>query len=110
MDYYKLLIFPIYNMYKTCIKEKSSAYSGWVFLGLLTDEGRKKVSLQKVCHTHSTMMKLDSFTLSEEDPKEHINQVTSSLSFPEISISSPEFTNLVISKNTNVNCILIHSL
>ena len=32
-------------------------YSGWVFLGLLTDEGGKKALFPKICHTHSTMMK-----------------------------------------------------
>ena len=35
-------------------------YSGWNFLGLLTDVGGgdKKAPLPKICHTYPTMMKL----------------------------------------------------
>ena len=31
--------------------------------------GRKKASFPKICHTYSTMMKLGSYTLPKEDPK-----------------------------------------
>ena len=37
-------------------------YSGWAFLGLLTDEGgevkSKNAPLPKICNTYPTMMKL----------------------------------------------------
>ena len=40
----------------------SSSYSGWVFLGLLTDRGAKmpppSPPVLKICHTNPTMMKL----------------------------------------------------
>ena len=35
-----------------------SPYSGWPFLGLLTDGGGKKAPHPKICHTYLTMMKL----------------------------------------------------
>ena len=40
--------------------ETTQPYSGWAFLGLLTDRGNKKPqsSLPKICHTNPTMMKL----------------------------------------------------
>ena len=31
--------------------------------------GIKKVPLPKICHAYPVMMKLDSYTLSKEDPK-----------------------------------------
>ena len=46
-----------------------------------------------------------SFTLCKEDKKKHGNEVTHLLSSAEISISSPEISNFVISKNTKVDCI-----
>ena len=109
MDYYKLLIYAIYNMYKTSIREIFSLFRMGLFGAAHGWRTQKDFSPKSLTHTFYNDETWQ-FYLSEEDPKEHINQVTSSLSFPEISISSPEFSNLVISKNTNINCILTHSL
>ena len=50
---------------------ESQPYSGWAFLGLLTDggEGGKKALLPRICDIYPTMMKLRSYTLPKEDPK-----------------------------------------
>ena len=34
------------------------SYSGWVFLGLLTDQGAKMSPVPKICHANPTIMKL----------------------------------------------------
>ena len=45
-------------------------YWGWAFLGLLTDGGeRQKARVPKICPTYPIMMKLGSYTLAKEDPK-----------------------------------------
>ena len=49
-------------------------YSGWTFSGLLKDggqgrRGQKSSLLSKISHIYPTMMKLGSYTLPKEDPK-----------------------------------------
>ena len=38
------------------------------FLRLLTDWGYQKAPLFRNCHKYPTMMKIDSYTLTKEDP------------------------------------------
>ena len=47
----------------------------------------KKVPLPKICHTYPTMMKLGSYTLSKEDPK-NIKQVTEPMSSANITVKN----------------------
>ena len=53
----------------------------------------------KIYHPYPTMMKLGT--------KEYMNQVTCPLSFANISIFSLEISKFAISKNTDIDCILI---
>ena len=65
---------------------------GWVFLGLFTDGEGKKVLLPNICHTYSTMIKFRTVA----PPKFCYYQ-----SFLPLT--------LVISRNTDIDRILIHS-
>ena len=65
--------------------------------------------LPKFCHTYPTMMKLDSYTLPKEDPKNiwitwHITKfLLASAFFHRRSV------NFAISRNTYIDCILKHN-
>ena len=41
------------------VRRLTLQYSGWTFLGLLTDGVTKKAPLPRICHTYPAMMKLD---------------------------------------------------
>ena len=78
--------------------------SGWTFLGLLKDMGESV--LRKTCHTYPTMMKRDAPTSYLKKIKKNM---THPLIFSEINIFSPEISTFVISRYTDVDCILIHN-
>ena len=79
-------------------------YSGWNFLGLLTDEGmqRSPTSLKPLTNI------LHSYTLPKEDTKK-LNHVTEPLSSADISIFSRKSANFALSKNTDTDYILVHN-
>ena len=62
----------------------------------------KKASLPKICHTYPTMMKLGTV-------KPYLkNYVTHPLTSADISIFHRQSANFVISRNTDIDCILVH--
>ena len=69
----KTCVFTILKHFPTTGKNSHQPYSRWAFLGLLTDgRGGKKPPpspFSKICHTYPTLMKLGSYTLPKEDPK-----------------------------------------
>ena len=89
-------------------------YSGWAFSGLFTDERESKKTpppppLPKICHSYSRMMKFGSYTLAKEDPKNiwitwHTSWVLLTSAF-----FHRKSANFAISRNTDIDCILIHN-
>ena len=79
-----------------------TAANGW--------RGTKKAfSLPKICHTYPTMMRLGSYTLPKEDPK----NIWITWQTPWLLLTSAFFhwksANFVISRNTDIDCILVHN-
>ena len=63
----------------------------------------------KICHTYPTMKELGSYTVLKKDPK-NINHATHLLSCGSLSMFSLEFSaTFIISRNTDIHQILIHS-
>ena len=67
--------------------------------------GWQKVPHSKVYHTYPTMMKLGSYILSKEEPK-NMNRVAHPLSSLDISNFSPEISKF---RDTDIYWILIHN-
>ena len=61
-----------------------------------------------ICHTHPTMVKLDTLILYLKKIKKYINHVTHPLSSADISIFCWKSANFSISWNTDIDFILIH--
>ena len=78
-------------------------------LGVAHRCGGKKVSFPKICHTYPTMMKLGTVIPSLvkiqkiSESREHM------WSFAAISIFYRKSTNFAMSRNTDIDCILIHN-
>ena len=70
--------------------------------------GGKKAPFLKICHTYPTTMKLCSCTLPKEDQKIYESYSTP-LTSADITIFHRKSANFVISKNTGVDCILVHN-
>ena len=70
-----------------------SSYSGWVFLGLLTDRGVKMPPVPKICQTNPTMTKLNTAIpyLTNIQNIQKLREIP--LSFAGISIFSPKICN-----------------
>ena len=71
-------------------------------------EGKKPL-FPKICPTYPPMMKLGTIILHLKKIRIHINDVAHSLSSADISIFSRKSTTFVISRNTDMDCILIHN-
>ena len=69
--------------------------------------GRLKAHLPKICHTHPTMMKPGTVIPYLKKIKKYMNQMTQPLTSTEISIFSPEISKFALSRNTDIDCILI---
>ena len=71
--------------------------------------GAAKGPLPKICHTYRTMMKLGSYTLPKEDPK----NIWITWHTPWVLLTSAFFhrksANFAISRNTDIDCILVHN-
>ena len=72
-------------------------YSGWAFLGLLTDDGeggacKKAPPLPKICHTYPTMMKLGTVIPYLKKIPKICESRDTPLSSADISIFSPEIS------------------
>ena len=65
--------------------------------------GGKKAPLPKICHN------LAQLYLTQKRFKKYINHVTHPLSSADISIFHRKSANFVISRNTDIGCILIHN-
>ena len=69
----------------------------------------KKAPLPKICYTHPTMMKLGSYNLPKEDPK----NIWITWHTPWVLLTSAFFhrksAHFVISRNTDIDWILIHN-
>ena len=66
--------------------------------------------LTKICYIYPTMMKLGkSYRLPKEDQKIYINHVTHPMNFADISIFHRKLANFAISRNTDIDCNLIHN-
>ena len=72
-------------------------YSGWVFLGLLTDGGGKNQKapppIPKICHTYPTMMKLDTVITCLKKIQKIYKSREHSLRSADVIIFSPEISN-----------------
>ena len=73
-------------------------------------EGAKiQPPLPKICQTYPTMMKLGSYTLPKEDPK----NIWITWHTPWVLLTSAFFhwksANFAISRDTDIDCILIHN-
>ena len=69
----------------------------------------KRLSLPKICHTYPTVMKLGTVIPYPKRSKKYMNLVTLPLSSAEISIFHRKSANFAISRNTDIDCILIHN-
>ena len=65
--------------------------------------------LLKICHTYSTMMKLGRVIPYRKKVKKYMNHVTHLLSFADISIFHRKSANSAVSRNTDIDCFLIHN-
>ena len=65
--------------------------------------------LTKICHTYPTMMKLGSYSLPKEDPK----NISITRHTPWVLLTSAfshwKSANFVISRNTDIDCISMHN-
>ena len=70
---------------------------------------QKGLRFYKICHTYPTMMKLGSYTLPKEDPK----NIWIPWHTPFVLLTSAFFhsksANFALSRNTAKNCILLHN-
>ena len=80
------------------------------FQGCTLMMGGGKGGRAKICHTYLIMMKLGSCTLAKEDPKKYMTHVIHTLNSADISTFYRKSANVAISKNTDIDCILVHSL
>ena len=71
--------------------------------------GGKNVPLPKICHTYPKLIKLGSYSLPKEDPK----NIWITWHNPWVLLTSAFFhcksANFFISRNTDKDCILIHN-
>ena len=80
-----------------------------LFRGCSQIGGAKRSLLPKICHTYPTMMKLGTVVPYLKKIKKYMNHVTYPLSSADISIFYRKSPYLAISKNTVIDCILIHN-
>ena len=71
--------------------------------------GGKKTPPPKICHTYLTMMKLGTVTPFLKKIQKYINHVTDPFNSADIGIFHRKSANLVISRNTDIDCILMHN-
>ena len=71
--------------------------------------GGKKPPLPKTGHTYLTMMKLGTVIPYLEKIQKNMNHVAHPLSSADISIFHRKSANFAISRNTDIECILIHN-
>ena len=78
---------------------------------LLTDKGgeRKRPPLPKICHTYPTKMKLGTVIPYLKKIQIYMNHVTHPMSSADISIFHQKSVNFAISRNTDIECILIYN-
>ena len=69
----------------------------------------QKGPLPKICHTYPTVMKLGTVIPYPKRSKKYMNLVTLPLSSAEISIFHRKSANFAISRNTDIDCILIYN-
>ena len=74
-------------------------------MGLFMSGGSKKAPFPKICLTYPTMMKLAVILYLKQIQKSY-KHVTHLLSSAGITIFSPEMNHFVISRYTDINCIL----
>ena len=72
--------------------------------------GVKTPPLPKICHTYPTIMKLGTVMRYLKKIQKHINHATHPLSSADISISHRKSAIFIISRNTDIDCILVHNL
>ena len=73
-------------------------------------EGAKKAPRPlNLSHISSNDETWHIYTLPKEDPKKYMNHVTHPLSSAEISIFYRKSANFAVSKNTDIDCNLIHN-
>ena len=69
---------------------------------------KRPPSLKSVTHTHNDET-WHSYTLPKEDQKKYMNHVTHPLSSAHFSIFHRKSANFAISRNRDINCILVHN-
>ena len=69
----------------------------------------KKGPLPKICHIYSTTMKLGRVVPYLKKIQKHIYYVRCPISSTDISIFPPEIRTFVLSRNTDIDCMLIFS-
>ena len=68
----------------------------------------KRSTLPKICHTYPTMMKLSTVAPYLKKIQKIYKPRDTPLQFSDISISYRKITNFALSRNTDIDCILIH--
>ena len=78
--------------------------------GMMEDEGGQEDSLiPQICHTYSTMMKLGTVIPFLKKFQNYMNHVTHLVSSANITIFHWKSANFVISRNVNIDSILVHN-
>ena len=70
--------------------------------------GGGELPFLKICHTFPTMMKLGSVVPYLKKIQKNMNHVTHTLTSADISIFYRKSAHFVISRNTDIDCILVH--
>ena len=71
--------------------------------------GGKKTPLPKICHTYPAMMKLGPVIPYIKKIQKYINHVANSLSSADINIFHWKSENFAISRNEDIDCILMNN-
>ena len=71
-------------------------------------EGQKDPPLHKICHIYPTTMKLGTVIPYLKEIKKTMNQVIHPLTYA--AFFHGKSSNFVISRNTDIDCILVHNL
>ena len=80
-----------------------------LFRGCSRMGGPKRSPLPKICHTYPTMMKPGTIIPYQKKIQKYMNHVTHPMSSADINIFHRKSANFAISRNTEIDCILIHN-